>query len=120
MITGALAGKPLPVYSDGMQVRDRLYVKDHGSAIHRVLADDRPGETHNVGGWNKKSNIEVVHMPCAILDELSPRADCTPYATQISFVTNNLGHDRRYAINSHKFRTGIGVATSRNRQDRHP
>jgi len=108
MILNALAGKPLPVYGDGMQVRDWLYVKDHCSAIRRVLADGRPGETYNVGGWNEKPNIEVVRTLCTILDELSPRADGNPYATQISFVTDRPGHDRRYAINASKLEQELG------------
>ncbi len=108
MILNALAGKPLPVYGDGMQVRDWLYVKDHCSAISRVLADGSPGETYNVGGWNAMPNIEVVRTLCAILDELAPRADGASYATQISFVTDRPGHDRRYAINASKLEQELG------------
>jgi len=102
MIVNALAGKPLPVYGDGMQVRDWLYVKDHCSAIRRVLAAGRLGETYNVGGWNEKPNIEIVHTVCALLDELRPRADGQSYATQITHVKDRPGHDRRYAIDARK------------------
>ena len=102
MIVNALAGKPLPVYGDGMQVRDWLYVKDHCSAIRRVLQAGRLGEVYNVGGWNEKPNIEIVKTVCALLDELSPRADGKPYAEQISYVTDRPGHDRRYAIDARK------------------
>jgi dTDP-glucose 4,6-dehydratase len=94
MIVNALAGKALPVYGDGMQVRDWLYVKDHCSAIRRVLEAGRLGEVYNVGGWNEKPNIEIVNTVCALLDELRPRADGTPYASQISYVTDRPGHDR--------------------------
>ncbi|TIC78501.1 dTDP-glucose 4,6-dehydratase [Crenobacter intestini] len=102
VILNALAGKELPIYGDGMQVRDWLYVKDHCSAIRRVLTAGRLGETYNVGGWNEKPNIEVVRTLCAILDELSPRADGASYTTQISYVTDRPGHDRRYAIDARK------------------
>ena len=102
MIVNALAGKPLPVYGDGMQVRDWLYVKDHGSAIRRVLDAGRVGEVYNVGGWNEKPNIEIVNTICALLDELRPRTDGKPYKSQISYVTDRPGHDRRYAIDAHK------------------
>ncbi|TIC78994.1 dTDP-glucose 4,6-dehydratase [Crenobacter intestini] len=108
VILNALAGKELPIYGDGMQVRDWLYVKDHCSAICRVLAAGRLGETYNVGGWNEKPNIEVVRTLCAILDELSPRADGASYATQISFVTDRPGHDRRYAIDARKLEQELG------------
>lgn len=102
VIHNALAGKPLPIYGDGQQIRDWLYVKDHCSAIRRVLGAGRPGEVYNVGGWNEKSNLEVVHTLCAILDELKPRADRSSYATQITFVKDRPGHDRRYAIDATK------------------
>jgi dTDP-glucose 4,6-dehydratase len=108
MIVNALAGKPLPVYGDGMQVRDWLYVKDHCSAIRRVLAAGRLGETYNVGGWNEKPNIEIVHTVCALLDELRPRADGQSYATQISYVKDRPGHDRRYAIDARKLEAELG------------
>ena len=102
MIVNALAGKPLPVYGDGLQVRDWLYVKDHCSAIRRVLEAGAVGEVYNVGGWNEKPNIEIVHTICALLDELRPRADGAPYSTQITHVKDRPGHDRRYAIDARK------------------
>lgn len=102
IIVNALAGKSLPVYGDGQQIRDWLYVKDHCSAIRRVLAAGTSGETYNVGGWNEKPNLEIVHTVCSLLDELRPRADKQGYAEQISFVTDRLGHDRRYAIDARK------------------
>ena len=108
MIVNALAGKPLPVYGDGMQIRDWLYVKDHCSAIRRVLQAGRLGETYNVGGWNEKPNIEIVKTVCALLDELRPKADGTGYATQISYVTDRPGHDRRYAIDARKLERELG------------
>jgi dTDP-glucose 4,6-dehydratase len=108
MIVNALAGKNLPVYGDGMQIRDWLYVKDHCSAIRRVLEAGRLGETYNVGGWNEKPNIEIVKTVCALLDELRPKADGTSYATQISYVTDRPGHDRRYAIDARKLERELG------------
>ena len=108
MIVNALAGKPLPVYGDGMQVRDWLYVKDHCSAIRRVLEGGRLGETYNVGGWNEKPNIEIVKTVCALLDELRPRADGASYSTQISYVKDRPGHDRRYAIDARKLEKDLG------------
>jgi dTDP-glucose 4,6-dehydratase len=108
MIVNALAGKPLPVYGDGMQIRDWLYVKDHCSAIRRVLEAGQLGETYNVGGWNEKPNIEIVNTVCALLDELRPRADGQPYASQISYVTDRPGHDRRYAIDATKIHRELG------------
>ncbi|WP_342132261.1 dTDP-glucose 4,6-dehydratase [Hydrogenophaga sp. OTU3427] len=108
MIVNALAGKPLPVYGDGQQVRDWLYVKDHCSAIRRVLEAGQLGETYNVGGWNEKPNIEIVHTVCALLDELRPRADGQRYATQISYVKDRPGHDRRYAIDARKLEADLG------------
>jgi len=108
MIVNALAGKPLPVYGDGMQVRDWLYVKDHCSAIRRVLEAGRLGETYNVGGWNEKPNIEIVKTVCALLDELKPRADGKPYSEQIAYVTDRPGHDRRYAIDARKLERELG------------
>ncbi len=108
MIVNALAGKPLPVYGDGMQIRDWLYVKDHCSAIRRVLEAGRLGETYNVGGWNEKPNIEIVKTVCALLDELHPRADGKPYAEQITYVTDRPGHDRRYAIDATKIHRELG------------
>jgi len=108
MIVNALAGKPLPVYGDGMQIRDWLYVKDHCSAIRRVLEAGRLGETYNVGGWNEKPNIEIVQTVCALLDELRPKADGSSYAAQITYVTDRPGHDRRYAIDARKLERELG------------
>jgi dTDP-glucose 4,6-dehydratase len=108
VIHNALAGKPLPIYGDGRQIRDWLYVKDHCSAIRRVLEAGRLGETYNVGGWNEKTNLEVVHTLCDMLDELRPRADGQSYRTQISFVTDRPGHDRRYAIDATKLERELG------------
>ena len=108
MIHNALAGKPLPIYGDGQQVRDWLYVEDHCKAIMRVLKDGRLGETYNVGGWNEKPNIEVVRTLCALLDELQPRADGQSYATQMTFVKDRPGHDRRYAIDARKLERELG------------
>lgn len=108
MIVNALAGKPLPVYGDGMQVRDWLYVKDHCSAIRRVLEAGRIGETYNVGGWNEKPNIEIVRRICAILDDKRPRADGKSHAEQITHVQDRPGHDRRYAIDARKIERELG------------
>ena len=108
MIVNALAGKPLPVYGDGMQIRDWLYVKDHASAIRRVLAAGKLGEVYNVGGWNEKPNIEIVNTLCALLDELRPRGDGLSYAKQISYVKDRPGHDRRYAIDARKLERELG------------
>ncbi len=108
MIVNALAGKPLPVYGDGMQVRDWLYVKDHCSAIRRVLEGGRLGETYNVGGWNEKPNIDIVNIVCDLLDELRPRPDGKPYRDQITYVTDRPGHDRRYAIDARKLERELG------------
>ena len=108
MIVNALAGKPLPVYGDGQQIRDWLYVKDHCSAIRRVLEAGTTGEVYNVGGWNEKPNLEIVNRVCALLDELRPRADGKPYAEQITYVTDRPGHDRRYAIDARKLERELG------------
>jgi dTDP-glucose 4,6-dehydratase len=108
VIHNALAGKPLPIYGDGQQVRDWLYVEDHCKAIMRVLQDGRLGETYNVGGWNEKPNIEVVRTLCALLDELQPRSDGQSYATQMTFVKDRPGHDRRYAIDARKLERELG------------
>lgn len=108
MIVNALVGKPLPVYGDGLQVRDWLYVKDHCSAIRRVLQAGRLGETYNVGGWNEKPNIEIVYTVCALLDELRPKADGSSYTTQITHVQDRPGHDRRYAIDARKIERELG------------
>jgi dTDP-glucose 4,6-dehydratase len=108
MIVNALAGKPLPVYGDGMQVRDWLYVKDHCNAIRCVLGAGRVGETYNVGGWNEKPNIEIVQTICKLLDELRPRVDGQSYQTQITYVTDRPGHDKRYAIDARKLEQELG------------
>lgn len=108
MIVNALAGKPLPVYGDGQQIRDWLYVKDHCSAIRRVLEAGVVGETYNVGGWNEKPNLEIVRTVCALLDELQPRADGQPYQQQIAYVADRPGHDRRYAIDATKLANELG------------
>ncbi len=104
----ALEGKPLPIYGDGLQVRDWLYVLDHCEALWTVLRQGRIGETYNVGGLNEKPNLELVRTLCAILDNLAPRADGQPYASQITFVADRPGHDRRYAIDCEKLRTELG------------
>jgi len=108
MIVNALAGKALPVYGDGLQVRDWLYVKDHCSAIRRVLEAGRTGEVYNLGGWNEKPNIDIVKTVCALLDELRPKADGQPYSAQISYVKDRPGHDRRYAIDASKIQRELG------------
>jgi len=108
LIVNSLVGKPLPVYGDGQQIRDWLYVKDHCSAIRRVLEAGRLGEIYNVGGWNEKANLDIVHTVCALLDELRPRADGKPYKDQITYVTDRPGHDRRYAIDAHKLERELG------------
>jgi len=108
VIHNALAGKPLPIYGDGQQIRDWLYVKDHCSAIRRVLEAGKQGETYNVGGWNEKTNLEVVHTVCVVLDELRPRSDGQSYKIQITFVQDRPGHDRRYAINASKIERELG------------
>ncbi|RAM61650.1 spore coat protein [Herbaspirillum rubrisubalbicans] len=108
MIVNALDGKSLPVYGDGRQIRDWLYVKDHCSAIRRVLAEGTPGEVYNVGGWNEKANIEIVNTVCSLLDQLRPRADGQSYAQQITYVADRPGHDRRYAIDARKIERELG------------
>ena len=107
-IHNALAGNPLPVYGDGRQIRDWLYVKDHCSALRCVLESGKPGEIYNIGGWNEKTNIEVVHTLCLILDQLKPRPDGRPYREQIVFVQDRPGHDRRYAIDATKIQNQLG------------
>lgn len=107
MIVNALAGKPLPVYGDGLNVRDWLYVTDHCSAIRAVLARGRPGETYNIGGWNEKANVEIVRTVCALLDELRPDP-AGPHARLITFVKDRPGHDRRYAIDARKIEHELG------------
>ena len=107
MIVNALAGNPLPVYGDGQQVRDWLYVRDHASAIRAVLAGGRVGETYNVGGWNEQPNLDIVHKICALLDELRPDA-AGSYTRLITHVKDRPGHDRRYAIDARKIERELG------------
>ena len=114
MIVNALAGKALPVYGDGQQIRDWLYVKDHCSAIRCVLEKGRLGEVYNVGGWNEKANLDIVHIVCDLLDELRPRTSTilnpqsSSYRSLITFVTDRPGHDRRYAIDARKLERELG------------
>jgi dTDP-glucose 4,6-dehydratase len=108
IIHNALHGKPLPVYGDGQQVRDWLYVDDHCAAIAAVLARGVPGETYNIGGRAEKANLEVVHTICRTLDEMRPRGDGKPYASLIQHVTDRPGHDRRYAIDDSKMAGALG------------
>ena len=107
VIVKALADRPLPVYGDGQQVRDWLYVRDHASAIRAVLAGGRIGETYNIGGWNEKANLDIVHTICALLDELHPDP-AGPYRRLITHVTDRPGHDRRYAIDARKIERELG------------
>ena len=108
VIHNALAGKPLPIYGDGQQIRDWLYVRDHCSAIRRVLEAGQLGQVYNIGGWNEMANIDVVKILCATLDKESPRADGKSYATQITFVKDRAGHDRRYAMDARKIERELG------------
>jgi len=108
MIANALEGKSLPIYGDGQNVRDWLYVSDHCTAIREVLKAGRLGETYNVGGWNEKTNLEVVHTLVAILDQLAPKSDGNSYGKQIAYVTDRPGHDRRYAIDARKIEKELG------------
>lgn len=114
MILNALEGKSLPVYGDGMQIRDWLYVEDHAAAIWLVLRKGRIGETYNIGGLNEKPNIEIVHTICDLLDQKSPRADGKSYRTQITHVADRPGHDRRYAIDCRKIQSELGWAPREN------
>jgi len=107
-ILNALNSKPLPIYGDGKQIRDWLYVKDHCSAIREVLKQGRISEAYNIGGWNEKTNLEVVETLCTILDELKPKLDGKSYADQITFVKDRPGHDRRYAIDASKLERDLG------------
>ena len=118
MIVNALAGKPLPVYGDGQQVRDWLYVKDHCAAIREVLARGRPGQTYNIGGWNEKPNIDIVRTVCALLDTLRPDP-AGSHARLITHVADRPGHDRRYAIDARKMEKRARLAAGRNVRDRH-
>ena len=108
MILNALDGKPLPVYGDGQQIRDWLFVEDHAAAIWLVLQKGRLGETYNVGGLNERANLDVVKTLCALLDEKSPRSDGASYASQITYVADRPGHDRRYAIDCTKIQSELG------------
>ena len=110
IIARALAGEPLPIYGDGKNVRDWLYVGDHCSAIRAVLARGRVGETYNVGGDAEKQNLEVVHTICALLDARRPREDGQPRSSQITYVADRPGHDRRYAIDASKLKSELGWA----------
>jgi dTDP-glucose 4,6-dehydratase len=107
MIVNALAGKPLPIYGDGMNVRDWLYVGDHCSGIRAVLERGRVGETYNIGGWNEMPNRQIVQTICALLDELRP-GSAGPHARLITYVTDRPGHDRRYAIDAGKIERELG------------
>ena len=107
IIHNALAGKPLPIYGDGSNVRDWLYVGDHCAAIRRALSAGVPGETYNIGGWNEMTNLDVVHTVCDLLDALSPRA-AGSYREQITYVKDRPGHDRRYAIDATKIERELG------------
>ena len=106
MILNALQGKPLPVYGDGKNVRDWLYVEDHCEAIATVLRGGRPGETYNIGGWNEKPNIEIVHMVCDLVDEMAPSGKS--HRDLITYVQDRPGHDRRYAIDARKIERELG------------
>lgn len=108
VLHNCLKGKPLPIYGDGLNVRDWLYVTDHCEAILQVLENGTAGETYNIGGWNEMKNIEVVDLICKALDELRPRADGKSYLTQKTFVPDRLGHDRRYAIDATKIERELG------------
>ena len=112
VIHNALAGRPLPIYGDGSNVRDWLYVSDHCSAIRRVLEAGRVGETYNIGGCNEKTNLEVVKTLCTILDELHPGSPVTPHASLMTFVKDRPGHDRRYAIDAGKIEQELGWTPS--------
>lgn len=108
VIANALCGKPLPIYGDGMNVRDWLYVGDHCNAIRTVLAKGRVGETYNIGGWNEMPNITIVETICHLLDELHPNSPTVPHAHLITYVKDRPGHDRRYAIDAHKIERELG------------
>ncbi len=108
MIANALAGKALPVYGDGQQVRDWLYVGDHCAAVRTVLERGRLGETYNIGGWNEQANLDVIHTLCGILDDCSPASPVRPHASLITYVTDRPGHDRRYAIDASKIERELG------------
>jgi dTDP-glucose 4,6-dehydratase len=108
VILNALDRRPLPIYGDGRQIRDWLYVGDHVAALWRVLLRGRPGETYNIGGWNEQTNLGVVTAICALLDRKSPRPDGTSYTSQIAYVADRPGHDRRYAVDSGRLQRELG------------
>ena len=108
VIANALDGKPLPIYGDGQQIRDWLYVGDHCDAIRVVLKQGRVGEHYNVGGWNEMANLDIVHTLCTLLDQSRPRADGQSYTTQITHVADRPGHDRRYAIDASRMANELG------------
>ena len=103
-----MIGNPLPIYGDGLQLRDWLFVEDHCSAICRLMEKGTLGETYNIGGWNEMTNLKVVQTLCSILDELTPRSDGKSYSSQITYVTDRPGHDRRYAIDASKIEREFG------------
>jgi dTDP-glucose 4,6-dehydratase len=107
-ILHAIQGKPIPVYGDGQNVRDWLYVEDHCDAIRTVLTKGKTGQTYNIGGRNEKKNLDVVNLICSILDELRPNDATVPHAKLITYVTDRPGHDRRYAINASKIENELG------------
>ena len=108
IILNAVAGKPLPIYGKGDNVRDWLFVDDHARALETVLRRGTPGETYNIGGWNEKTNLEVVHTICDLLDELRPQSPHRPHRSLINFVTDRPGHDKRYAIDAGKIERTLG------------
>ena len=108
VILKALRGEPIPVYGKGENIRDWLYVEDHADALYTVIAKGTIGETYNIGGYNERTNLDLVHLLCGLLDELRPRADGKPYAEQITFVTDRPGHDLRYAIDASKIKRELG------------
>ncbi len=110
VILKALRGDPIPVYGQGENIRDWLYVGDHAEALHTVIARGRPGHTYNIGGNNERKNIDLVRLLCGLLDELHPRSDGKSYASQITFVADRPGHDLRYAIDATKIRRELGWA----------
>ena len=103
-----MIGNPLPIYGDGLQLRDWLFVEDHCSAICRLMEKGTLGETYNIGGWNEMTNLKVVQTLCSILDKLTPRSDGKSYSSQITYVTDRPGHDRRYAIDASKIERELG------------
>ena len=117
MILNALEGKPLPIYGDGAQIRDWLYVEDHCEAIWQVLQNGKTGESYNVGGNNQPTNMEIVNAICEILDELKPASPYAPHAALKQFVTDRPGHDRRYAMNISKINAELGWQPKYNLQD---